>query len=114
MNSFEEFCNDAEERKSEPIRWWVKILATSIALVLVIPFLVFESFVIMTVWNWYLAATTGITLTLVSALALNVVGGIIVYSPRKCSMYETMWKLWMVFKMNTIVLVIGAVLQLFV
>jgi len=114
MNWFEKLCNDAEERKSEPTSWWIKILSGLLVLGVVIPFLAFESFVIMMVWNWYLAATTGITMTLISAFALNMVGGIIIYSPRKCSMYESMWKLWMVLKVDVIVLVIGMVLQLFV
>ena len=106
MNMFEEVCNEVDERKDKP-GFLGRLLSFVIAVPIIFGLLVFEGFVIMTLWNWFLVAVTGITMTLVAAIAIDFIAAILVYSPKKRSTYEVFWSLWQIIKFNLTMLFLG-------
>jgi len=117
MNQFEKALNDLDAEKEtgkSNTSVIARVFGLPLAPILAVGFILFEAFVIMTLWNWFLLALTGITMTLLAAMALDLIGAIIIYSPKKRSTYETLWGMWQVIKLNILVLLIGFVLHLFV
>ena len=106
MNKFEKLCSDVETRKANvgPVSQFLGMVT---AVIVAYAFLIFEAFVISTLWNWFLIPVTGITMTLVAAMSISLIAGILTYQPRKRTVYETMWGMYQVLKVNFLALVMG-------
>ena len=110
MNMFEEACNELDEEKKNPKNspsFLVGLACYAIAIPIGLVFLVFEGFIIMSLWNWFLVGLTGITMTLLGAIAIDFIGAIITFSPKKRSTYETFWGMWQIIKVNVMLFIMG-------
>jgi len=120
MSWFKKWCDEydlkKESKTQEPP---VGPLSLLIGMVVVVAglagFICYEAFVILTIWNWFLAPLVGFSLTLVSAIALDMLVGVMTahVRSRKASTYETYYRLGQMLFINTTALLVAVVLHMF-